>query len=288
MIHLEPGHRIVAETIAARIHSPAEKREAVDVRCSDFGAQYYVSVSPEQKNIMRVSLWLHCYDEVKDLVGERFFQEMYPGLEAPQQGYSLTLAVDLDMLPPDTAARGVHGPPPAPPLARAPHSGGAASRGVAVADPTSPPAADAIVRKLASMKRDVLGAPLWVCFKALLEGSHPPRQHYVVHYRPEETMYIIPAKDLVVVVFSLCFENQVEQAIARVFLQARPLSRTRVAAPLCRRAWASPARRRSRSRGGSRAIWRRRPRSSTRRSRPTSSSSSRASTRRRANTSSAL
>ena len=124
MIHLEPGHRIVAETIAARVHSPPEKREAVDVRCSDFGAQYYVSVQPEQKNIMRVSLWLHCYDEVKDLVGERFFQEMYPGLESPQQGYSLTLAVDLDMLPPDTAARGDRRPrhslPPLRARARAP------------------------------------------------------------------------------------------------------------------------------------------------------------------------
>ena len=75
------------------------------------------------------------------------------------------------------------------------------------------------------MKRDVLGAPLWVCFKALLEGSLPPRQHYVVHYRPEETMFIIPANDLVVVVFSMCFDNPVEQAIVRTFLQARPLTR---------------------------------------------------------------
>ena len=72
------------------------------------------------------------------------------------------------------------------------------------------------------MKRDVMGAPLWVCFKALLEGSTPPRPHYAIHYRPEETMYIVPQRELVVVVFSIAFENQVEQAIAKVFLQVQP------------------------------------------------------------------
>ena len=47
------------------------------------------------------------------------------------------------------------------------------------------------------MKRDVLGAPLWVCFGALSQGLQPPRTHYVVNYRPEEAMYIIPQGDLV-------------------------------------------------------------------------------------------
>ena len=28
MIHLEPGHRVVGETIAARLNAPADKREA--------------------------------------------------------------------------------------------------------------------------------------------------------------------------------------------------------------------------------------------------------------------
>ena len=47
------------------------------------------------------------------------------------------------------------------------------------------------------MKRDVLGAPLWVCFGALSQGVQPPRTHYVINYRPEESMYVIPQGDLV-------------------------------------------------------------------------------------------
>jgi len=190
MIHLEPGHRIVAEAVAARVHSAPDKREAVDVRCSDFGAQYYVSVQPEEKHVVRVSLWLRCYEEIAEAVGQGWFQEFYAGMvEAPQAGYKLTLAVNLDRLPADSDAK------------------------------------DALVRKLASVKRDVTAAPLWICFKALLEGGRAPRPHYSICVRPGESMYVIPQSDLVVVVFSICFENQVEAAVAKVFLQEIEISR---------------------------------------------------------------
>ena len=79
--------------------------------------------------------------------------------------------------------------------------------------------------KLSTMKRDVVGAPLWVCFKALLDGGKPPRTHYVVPYRPRESMYVVPSDDLVVVVFSVHFDNHVEQAIAKVFCQEIVISR---------------------------------------------------------------
>ena len=109
MIHLEPGHRIVAETVAARLHSAPDKREAVDVRCSDFGAQYYVSVQPEEKHILRVSLWLRCFEEIVDAVGQGWLQDFYAGMvEAPQAGYKLTLAINLDSLPADMDAKGTH------------------------------------------------------------------------------------------------------------------------------------------------------------------------------------
>jgi len=191
MIHLEPGHRIVAETLAARFHAPPDKREAVDVTCSDFGCQYYVCVAQEEKHILRVSLWLRCFEEIRDMVGANYFQEMYAGMlePTPRQNFKLTLAVNLDALPADAEGK------------------------------------DALVRKLSSLKRDVMGAPLWICFKALLEGGRPPRPHYVIHFRPEETMWVIPANDLVVVVFSIAFENQVEAAIAKVFLQEIEISR---------------------------------------------------------------
>lgn len=191
-IHLEPSHRVVAETVAARVHSNPDQREAVDVKCDDFdGATYYVSVAPEEKNILRVSLYVNNYKEIVDAVGGGHFQALYSGMISPNPvpGYSLTLVVDLDQLPADAAAR------------------------------------DELVKKMSTMKRDVVGAPLWITFKSLLDGVAPPSPFYVVNYRPEESMYIVPSNDLVIVVYSIVFENQVEQAIARAFLQEIEISR---------------------------------------------------------------
>ena len=172
----------------------ADKREAVDVKADDFdGVSFYVCVIPEQKEVLRVSLFAPCFAEIKDSVGDAYFAELYAfagvSLEAPQPGYSITVAVNLDACPTDDATK------------------------------------DALVARLSTMKRDVVGAPLWVCFKALLGGGKPPRSHYVVPYRPKESMYVVPSDDLVVVVYAVHFENHVEQALAKVFLQEIVISR---------------------------------------------------------------
>ena len=158
MLHLEPGHRIMAEALAARIHAPPDRREAVDVRCSDFGVQYYLCVPPEQQNVLKLSVWVRCFAEVVEGVGEAFFAEqLYPGMvQPPEPGYSLTLALDLDALPPEEEAR------------------------------------NELVRKLSCVGRDVLGAPLRVALLALLGGAAPPRPYYAVHHREGEAMYVVP------------------------------------------------------------------------------------------------
>ena len=158
MLHLEPGHRIMAEALAARIHAPPDRREAVDVRCSDFGVQYSLCVPPEQQNVLKLSVWVRCFAEVVEGVGEAFFAEqLYPGMvQPPEPGYSLTLALDLDALPPEEEAR------------------------------------NELVRKLSCVGRDVLGAPLRVALLALLGGAAPPRPYYAVHHREGEAMYVVP------------------------------------------------------------------------------------------------
>ena len=110
-IHIEPGHRIVAEAARARIFSDPERREAVDVKCDDFdGVVLYVAVSPEQKEVMRVSIFAPCFAQIKEAVGDRYFEELYhsvgASIEAAQPGYSLTVAVNLDALPADDASKG--------------------------------------------------------------------------------------------------------------------------------------------------------------------------------------
>ena len=196
-IYLEAGHRVVAETVRARIfyEGDPEKREAVDVKADDFdGVSFYVSVSPEEKNLMRVALQVPCFKAIKDAVGEGYFAELFGlfaccSLEAPMPGFSLTVLVNLDALPASESEK------------------------------------EDLVSKLSTLKREVVGAPLWVCFRALLTGSKPPRSYYVVPYRPAETMYVVPSDDLVVVVYTVSFDDHVERAIANSFLQEIVISR---------------------------------------------------------------
>ena len=89
----------------------ADKREAVDVKADDFdGVFFYVCVAPEQRDVLRVSLFAPCFSQIKEAVGEQYFADLYSSacasIEAPQAGYSLTVAVNLDALPPDNAAKG--------------------------------------------------------------------------------------------------------------------------------------------------------------------------------------
>ena len=118
MIHLEPGHRVVGETIAARFNAPADKREAVDVRAADFDdVQYHVQVAPEDRNTMHIHVWVRNFKEIEEQVGEQYFQEVYPGMLAKAaKGYSISLTVNLDTIPEDQTARGARPLLPTPTL----------------------------------------------------------------------------------------------------------------------------------------------------------------------------
>jgi actin related protein 2/3 complex subunit 2 len=237
-IHLEAGNRVVAEAVRARIFADPDKREAVDVKADDFdGTSLYVSVAPEQKSVMAVSLFVPCFAEIKDAVGGAYFDELFAGYAtqaAPQPGYSLTLVFNLDGLPTDDATRGARAaaadrararPPVARTRALERARGRPRRRPTPPALPPLPAAAEMLVAKLSTLKRDVVGAPLWVSFKALLAGAKPPRSYYVVPYRPHEKMYLIPSDDTIIVVYSISFENHVEQAIAKTFLHEIVISR---------------------------------------------------------------
>jgi len=185
-IHLEPGHRAVGESVAARVQSAAGQREAVKVECSDYDGSMYKVEMPD-KDTLCVSLYVRCYNEIKDAVGEKYFKELYPGMTAaPEPGYSLTVQLPLS-------------------------DGQIDSEG--------------LVKQLSCMKRDVVGAPICLCLAALRDGGRAPRAHYQINYRPNESMYVVPSSDVCVVVYSICFTDPIEQAIAKVFLQEIEISR---------------------------------------------------------------
>lgn len=81
-------------------------------------------VQPEEKEVLRVSFMAPCFAQVKEAVGDQYFEELYNSpcskLEAPTPGYSLTVAVNLDAVPADDAGKGaqthLHTPTRAPHL----------------------------------------------------------------------------------------------------------------------------------------------------------------------------
>ena len=99
------------------------------MKADDFdGVFFYVCVDPEKRDLLRVSLFAPCFAQIKEAVGEQYFTDLYSSacatVEAPQAGYSLTVAVNLDALPPDNAAKGAppgaaHSPPACLPRTRA-------------------------------------------------------------------------------------------------------------------------------------------------------------------------
>ena len=141
-----------------------------------------MTINPDERTLMKVSVKVPAFDEVKAAVGDAYFSDLYGGMLAPaaEQGFSLTLNVDLAACATLDAA-----------------------------------GKDALVRKLQCMARDVLGAPLWECLRCLEKEMPPPKPSYTIPYRGNENMYIVPSSDLCVVVYSFAFENAVEQARAR-------------------------------------------------------------------------
>lgn len=73
------------------------------------------------------------------------------------------------------------------------------------------------------LKRNILGAPFEQCFEALQNGNASSLGPVQIPYRRNETIYVLPQADRIVIVYSVCFDDKTDQAIARVFLQVRLL-----------------------------------------------------------------
>ena len=66
------------------------------------------------------------------------------------------------------------------------------------------------------------GGNIWKysCFLALKTGQSNTLNPIQIPFRRSETMYVVPQADRIVVVYSICFQDKTDQAIAKVFLQA--------------------------------------------------------------------
>lgn len=181
MIFLDEGNQIL-ETLLNKRLAPGAPQEPADVTLADFdNVAYRVFVAAEAKNWVYVSIAMPCLGDLRKYGADMLLEEDYDGMVCDtSEGYDLTIAFDLDNLS------------------------------------DSP---EAIVKKVSCLKRNLMGAPLNQSFAAMVNGASGSLSPIQIDYRPNESLFIVPGSDRVVVVYSVDFADETDKAIAMVFLQ---------------------------------------------------------------------
>lgn len=197
MILLEPGNRILEETLASQICPKlGEKADAIDVRLCDFDdVSYRVHADRENLDLLTLSMNLPCYHQTKDHGGEDALKKYYGDwIIEPEAGYDISLGVKISEIVDKEAA----------------------------------------VKNLSLIKSQVTGGVFVHYFTALLEGG-APEKNFKFDLRGDTTVYICPRDDRVIVVFSVDFNTEVDKVIAKVFLQEFVDARKKIGrAPPCK------------------------------------------------------
>lgn len=176
-------------------------RLPIDVRLCDFDdVAYRVVIDAAALNIMKVSMSLPCWSSIAPNGGETALNTIYgPLVQAePESGYDLTLVVDLDNLPAgETQA--------------------------------------SLVDKIAKFKPNIVGGAFDHHFQALIDGKTSNTSTGTrFNLRNDTTVFLFPRADRVTVVYSLEFNDRVDSAIAKVFMQEFVDARRKMgAAPPC-------------------------------------------------------
>lgn len=212
MILLEAGNRILAETVAAQLKAPEVtqnddgadvkgERLPIDVRLCDFDdVSYRVVVDAAALTLMKVSMSLPCWSTISAKGGVAARDRIYGSMvqKNPESGFDITLALDLDKLPAgETQAT--------------------------------------LVDKIGKFKSNIVGGAFDFYFQTLLDGKAPATSEgSKFNLRSDTTVFFFPRGDRVTVVYSLDFNDRVDAAIAKVFIQEFVDARRKMgAAPPC-------------------------------------------------------
>jgi len=184
MILLEPGNRILAETITAQILGTGDakadaKREPIDVRLCDFDdVSYRVVIDAKTKNLLTVSMALPAFREIKDLgaqdaVTKTFGDKAVSAID----NFDVSIQVNLD----------------------------------------TEDKKEEIIKKITLIKSTVIGG-VFRHFYTKLQKGEAPAAPFKFDLRRDTTIYFIPDKDRVITVFGLDFKEKVDRAVAKVFM----------------------------------------------------------------------
>lgn len=182
MLFLDNDNKIIKDVLEGRVGEKAPRPvQPLEIRLCDFDdVQYDVSIA---NNMLSISMAYPPYKHLEGLGAQRMFAATYPEftLAAPKPGFDFALQVNVDVITPANAA--------------------------------------SFIDRIASLKRNILSAPFEQCFEALANGTSSGLAPVQIPFRRNETMYVLPQQDRIIIVYSVCFDDKTDQAVARVFLQ---------------------------------------------------------------------
>ncbi|ERS96081.1 hypothetical protein HMPREF1624_07617 [Sporothrix schenckii ATCC 58251] len=171
---------------------------SIDQTVSDFdGVLFHIS-TPESKTKIQISIQLRCYDDLVNYGAEAVLQREYGDyIVAPEPGFQFSIVVDLERLPAEPEAR------------------------------------EALVTKIALLKRNMMAAPFEAAYAEYYRlreaaskytSEEAPRGVdgnvvMAVHYREEEAIYCKASHDRVTVIFSTVFREETDRVFGKVFIQ---------------------------------------------------------------------
>lgn len=183
MILLEINNRVVEETLTVKIKNSLAgvKNDSIDVTVADFdGGLYRISNVNNDKTKIRISISLKFYKELQEHGADELLKREYGSLlTAPEDGYNVTLLVDLENIGDNWQET---------------------------------------VRKIGLLKRNCF-ASVFEKYFDFQEAGDDGQKRAVIHYRCDETLYVEAKADRVTVVFSTRFRDEDDVIIGKVFMQ---------------------------------------------------------------------
>ncbi|KAK3395649.1 Arp2/3 complex, 34 kd subunit p34-Arc-domain-containing protein [Sordaria brevicollis] len=190
---------VLIQAVLTERFAPGASPVNIDQTVSDFdGVVFHIS-TPETKTKILVSLQIRCFKDLVRYGAEQVLNREYGDLVVPPEaGYDFSIQVDLENLPAEQEAR------------------------------------DALVMKIALLKRNAMAAPFEQAYQehyALREeaskftseeapqGVREGGEVKAIHYREEEAIYVKASHDRVTVIFSTIFREETDRIFGKVFIQ---------------------------------------------------------------------
>jgi actin related protein 2/3 complex subunit 2 len=199
MILLEAGNRVLAETVAQRVKpsDPTAKREPLlSILCDFDDVAYKVEVDKAALNLIKVSMSMPFFNQIKNLGVSDVLATTYKDMVgATENGYDVTLHIDLDKLP---------GTP------------------------------DDVIQKVKMLKTNVVGAPFARYLGNILKSGAASLEAAKFSLRQDTNVFLVSGQERATIIFGIDFRERVDLAVAKIFLHEFEDARRHLqAAPPC-------------------------------------------------------